>query len=89
MKKSFLIYHDQQDVFEALSDEDAGKLIKAILDLAHGVETNNLSPIIKMALIPIRKQLKRDLEKYNSICDRNKKNGQLGGRPRNPENPVG
>jgi hypothetical protein len=48
---------------------------------------------LEIAFEPIKLQLKRDLKKYESIVDRNKKNGLKGGRPHktqiNPKNPVG
>jgi len=52
-------------------------------------EIIELPPQLKYVFVLIKKQMDRDLEKYNSICERNQLNGLKGGRPRNPENPVG
>ena len=32
MKNSFVLYHDNKEIFDALKDESAGKLIKAIFE---------------------------------------------------------
>lgn len=63
-KKWFILYADQHELFEELSDEQAGKLIKHILLY---VNDKNPDPpneaIVKMAFIPIKQTLKRDLKK--------------------------
>ncbi|WOZ57865.1 hypothetical protein ZP9_00051 [Shewanella phage ZP9] len=90
-KKSFLIYIDSLDILDELSDEEAGRLFKAIKSAQKGEECE-LDPVTRIALSPFKSQFARDLEKYESICERNKNNGLKGGRPKteeNPKNPVG
>ena len=94
MKKSFILHHDTLNVLDELTDEQAGKLFKAIFNYHIGNDIV-LDFGLKMAFLPFKNQFKRDEVKYLSICDRNQKNGQKGGRPKNeavkknPKNPVG
>ena len=76
-KKSFLLYADQQSVFKQLPDEIAGQLIKHIYSYVNDENpiTDNL--IINIAFEPIRLQLKRDLQKYESIRERNSANARM------------
>jgi hypothetical protein len=88
-KKSFILYLDSADIFEKLSDEEAGKLIKAVLYYVHTGDNPPLDRLLDMAFVPIKQALHRDLEKWRNILQRNKDNGLLGGRPKrcNPEKP--
>jgi len=95
-KLSFILYLDNEEIFNSLSDEDAGKLIKYIFHYVHTGETPDTEPLIKMAFIPIKQAFKRDLIKWRERADRSRENGSKGGRPKkprplsdNPENPVG
>ena len=91
MKKSFVIHMDSLDVLDHLSDEQAGQLLKAF-KAYHQNQSFDLDPILSIAFVPFKNQFERDLEKYESVCYRNKINGMKGGRPktqRNPKNPDG
>lgn len=98
MKKSFVIHKDSLCILDRLSDEQAGKLFKAIRDIQNGIEPTD-DILIQIALEPFVHQFKRDDTKWQSIADRNSINGAKGGRPRqhtdneqtqiNPKNPVG
>ena len=63
-KKGFLLYADYEELFDELTDEVAGKLIKHILKYVNDKNPDTEDSIVKVAFIPIKKQLKRDLEKY-------------------------
>jgi len=65
-KKSFILYSDQQQVFNALSDEQAGKLIKHIYRFIGGDEKEPEDFIVNIAFIPIRTALERDIEKWET-----------------------
>ncbi len=90
-KKSFVLYNDSEKVFEMLTDEEAGKLIKHIFAYVNNKDTELEDRLLKLTFEPIKLQLMRDNKKYEAICERNKNNGKKGGRPpkRNPKNPVG
>jgi len=76
-KKSFLLYADKQSVFNQLPDEIAGQLIKHIFSYVNDENpiTDNL--IINIAFEPIKLQLKRDLQKYKGIRERNSANARM------------
>ena len=81
-KKSFVAYADWLEDFEMLSDEEAGKLIKHLL-----LYVNDKNPImedrlLKFAFQPIKRQLKRDLEKYEKVRQKRIEAGKKGGRPK-------
>jgi hypothetical protein len=68
-KKSFIAYCDWGEIFDLLTDEEAGK------------DVNDRNPIfddndrfLKIIFEPIRLQLKRDLAKYETICAKNREN---------------
>ena len=86
MKDNFLLKTSQSKVFKELSDEDAGKLIKGIFDY---VETKivTLEGYLKIIFIPIKDEIDKNEEKYESVCEKNRLNGKKGGRPKKEENP--
>jgi len=89
-KKSFILYCDMKAPIESLSDEEAGKLFKAVFEYNNGGVTQELSPAADMAFTFLKQQFARDAEKYEAIVERNRKNGKTGGRPvtqANPEEP--
>jgi len=63
-KKGFLLYADYEELFDELEDVIAGKLIKHILKYVNDKQPTTENPIVNVAFIPIKRQLKRDLEKY-------------------------
>ena len=85
-RKSFIIHHDSLDVIDKLTDEQAGKLLKAIkaYQLNEDYDADVMTDLI---FTPFKAQFKRDDEKYKKIVERNKNNGLRGGRPKNPEEP--
>lgn len=94
MKKSFILYQDYKQHIDLLTDEQAGKLLKAIFKFNAG-NVPELDPVVQMAFSFIKSNLERDNGKYASIIERNKNNGLKGGRPKipetqnNPKNPLG
>ena len=89
MKKSFLLYKDQEEIFTSLNNEQAGLLIKSIFRYCDKGELPS-DPIIKLVFISIKQTLIRDQENCESIAERNRENGLKGGRPsldKNPEEP--
>jgi len=84
-KKSFLLYCDQQGVFNKLPDEIAGKLIKHIFAYVNDENPPCNDLLLTIAFEPIKTQLKRDLRKYDEYIDKQKFNGAKGGRPKKEE----
>ena len=84
MKDNFLLKKSQQQVFEELSNNDAGLLIKGIFNY---VNTGNsgLDGYLKAIFIPIKIEIDKNEERYEEVCKRNRENGRLGGRPKKEE----
>jgi hypothetical protein len=89
LKPAFLIYWSIYPAIEELSYEEKGKLFDSIFLYTMGKEIVEMTGATKMAFNFIKQSLDLDTLKYESIVERNRLNGLKGGRPRNPENPVG
>ena len=81
-KKSLLLYYDYADHFAFLTDEQLGRLIRAMFDY----EINRVvpefdEPVMKMCFSFVQSNLDRDLQKYIDKCSKNSENGKRGGRP--------
>lgn len=83
-KTSFILYCDQQGVFNQLPDDIAGKLIKHIFAYVNDENPVSTELLINIAFEPIKLQLKRDLRKYDEYIDKQRLNGAKGGRPKKP-----
>lgn len=83
-KKSFVLYTDQIGIFNKLTDEQAGVLIKHIFYYCND-DDPTADFITELAFESIKQQLKRDLKKYEDRAERSKANGALGGRPKKPK----
>lgn len=78
-KKSFILHVDSLDVLSDLSDEQAGKLFKAMLAFHKG-EDIELDPLTKMAFSFFKNQFIRDNEKYVKTCEARAQAGSKGGK---------
>jgi hypothetical protein len=63
-KKGFLMYADQREQFDQLTDEQAGKLIKHLFSYVNDENPQTNDIVTKLSFTPIKSQLKRDLTKY-------------------------
>lgn len=80
-RKSFVIHIDSLNVLDDLTDEQAGRLFRAIKSYHDGTEIE-LDAITKIAMSPFKSQFLRDSESYEKKVKINKINGLKGGRPR-------
>ena len=81
-KKSFILYCDQQGIFNKLPDDIAGKLIKHIFAYVNDENPPCDDLLLSIAFEPIKTQLKRDLVKYVDYIEKQSVNGSKGGRPK-------
>ena len=81
-KKSFILYADLIYTLEYLSDEDAGKVFKWVLNYVNDKEPEPLDGLLQAVAEPIRVQLKRDLGKWDSIKDGRSKAGKASAEAR-------
>jgi hypothetical protein len=89
----FLLYAEYKEHFQNFdTDAERIELLYAIFDYHSKRETKIVSKAVKIAFGFVKKELDRQILKYDIVCERNKSNGLKGGRPttqNNPENPVG
>lgn len=92
MQKSFILHLDSLEILDRLSNEQRGELLYAMVKYHKG-EKLELSPMVDVVFFNFEKQFIRDREKYEKSCEKNRKNGEKGGRPREEtetqNNPVG
>jgi hypothetical protein len=86
-KNSFILYIDLIHTVKKLSNEKAGELFKIILEYVNDNDPIIDDNVLDIVFEPIKQLLKRDLKKWENICERNKINGLKGGRPKNPDEP--
>ena len=84
MKNSFVIYYSYLENLEDLTDEQFGKLFRALFYYEINRQEPNFTGGLKIAFNFIKQDLDANLEKYENICEKNRLNGLKGGRPRNP-----
>lgn len=73
------MYTDQREVFDELSDQDAGKLIKHIFSYVNDENPSTDDILIKVAFLPIKTQLKRDLKVWDEKKLQRAEAGRKGG----------
>ena len=73
-KKSIILHTDSAEQWNMLTDDQAGKLIKALLVYSQtGEQIETEDGMLKMAFSFISAQLDRDREKYDEKCAKNKR----------------
>lgn len=87
MKDNFLLKKSQQEIFNELSNEEAGKLIKGIFQYANTGESG-LDGYLKIIFIPIKSEIDKNEKRYEEVCKKNRENGKLGGRPKKEETEI-
>lgn len=74
-KKSFVLYVDAKETWEELTDEEAGKLIKHVFRYVNDENPTSDNPIVKIAFLPIKQALKRDLKKWEEKQEQRRQAG--------------
>lgn len=79
-KKSVLLYCDLIHSIDPLTDEEAGKLFKHYLRYINDQNPCAEDRLTALLFEPIKQNLKRDLKKWESIIDKRKVAGAIGGK---------
>lgn len=74
-----MLYTDQREVFDELTDDDAGKLIKIIFAYVNDENPEVNDRLLKVAFLPIKTQLKRDLVIWDEKKQQRAEAGRKGG----------
>ena len=85
MKENFLLKKNQGEIFEALEDSEAGKLIKGIFKYVNTGDSG-LEGSLKAIFISIKIEIDNNEKKYKERCETNKINGAKGGAPKGNKN---
>lgn len=79
-KKSFVVYHDIKAILDKLSDEQVGKLFRAMVSQSMGEIVPEFDDLVlDIAFTPIRQQMDRDAEKWDDIKEKRAEAGRRGG----------
>lgn len=85
-KKSFIVYSDLQEVLGELTDEEAGRLFRAMIEYSITGEVGDLGMPLKYVFIPIRQQMDRDRDKWEGIKEKRSQAGRKGGASKGNRN---
>ena len=88
-KKSVLLYCDIIHTIEKMDNATAGEFFKHYLRYINDLNPTTDNMVVDIAFESVKQNLKRDLKKYQNICERNALNGSKGGRPKKPKKPSG
>ena len=75
-RKGFVVYGDIQEVVKRLSDEEAGQLLKGMLNYFVDGKDPKFDGVLEFVFIPIKQQMDRDAEKYTEKCEKMRENAQ-------------
>ncbi len=90
--KNVIIYDSHFELMKSLTDEQAGILIKSIGELKKGNKPTITDSLVLGIFMAISRDFEIQSQNYNKKVETNRKNGELGGRPKtqnNPQNPNG
>ena len=73
-KNSFILFNNYKEYFDLLKNEEAGELIKAILNYSNGNKIEKLSTRVECFFVVIKQNLDKQTEEYNKVCEQNKAN---------------
>lgn len=77
-KKSFILYCDLIHTIEKMPPEKAGELFLHILKYVNDLEPETEDLLIQIAFEPIKRQLKRDLNKWEGSAEAKSQGGKIG-----------
>lgn len=78
-KKSFVLYADLIHTVRKMNKEQAGELFLTILSYVNDENPSVDNPIVDLVFEPVKRQLKRDLEKWETTRGKRSKSGHEGG----------
>lgn len=77
-KTFFVMYHDYWNWFKLLTDDELGKLIRAVfLYEREKKEPASLDEKLNILFCMIKETLDKDRSKYESVCSKNRENAKL------------
>ena len=80
--KGFVLFGNYEEQFDFFSDEDLGKLIRALMRHFNDNVEPHFSGMLALAYSFICSQIDRDIAEYNDTLNKRKAGGAAGGRPK-------
>jgi len=77
-KDSFILYTEQKEVVDKLTDEQAGKIFKAIYEYVKTDKMPKLDGLLDIVIIPFKQSLDRNMEKWEEIKKKRSEAGRIG-----------
>ena len=77
-KDSFILYTEQKEVIDKLSDEQVGKLIKAIYEYVETGQMPKLDALLEIVIIPFKQNIDRNANKYEETKKKRSEAGKIG-----------
>lgn len=82
MRDSFIFYTEYAEVLNELTAEQAGHLIRAMVDYARGELTEIDDKVVKAVFKTIKPRMDRDREKWEAEIEKRREAGRKGGQAR-------
>lgn len=82
-KNTFIFHLEWAEILRGYPAEVRYEVYDAIIGYAQSGTLSEMKPLANMAFAFIKMDMDRDVDRYKEMCDKNKENGQRGGRPRN------
>ena len=77
-KDSFILYTDQKEIFDYLTDEEAGKVIKCIYNYMETREITGVDERLKLVVIPIKQAIDKNTKKWEETKKKRSEAGKMG-----------
>jgi len=84
-KKSFVLYADYIQIFDQLTNDEAGSLVKHLFRYVNDQEPELNDRLLKILFEPIKQQLKRDLKKWEHKREKLSEAGKASAEKRKAE----
>ena len=77
-RDSFVLFTEQKEIFDILTDEEAGKLIKAIYHYVDTREVIKLDDKLQIAMIMIKQSIDKNFKKWEETKEKRSNAGKKG-----------
>ena len=82
----FVLHFDSKPIFDALTDEEAGQMVKAFFEYTTTGKEPELNRTLSLLFMSFKHQFERDVENYHKKVERLRENGKKGGAPKGNQN---
>lgn len=76
MRDSFILYTENAEQINMLTNEQAGTLFKAVMNYQLGEDLPEMDGMVSIVFSVIRQKLDRDSAKYDEVCEKRKEAGR-------------